>query len=211
MKKLILLPVLLAAVLILVSCAAPAPSVDASKPTMTVSFVYADGLRYAPSYAIWVQDEAGNTATLYATGKAAKDSWGGQPRDNVLPVWKGVRAADVTSGATPAQKADLTVNIPDSFAGKTFTLFIEANASYDYNDYYAEGLKEGDEGYNNVNGQPSAVWTATIDASADGSAAPKLTGTGDVLGADHEVHDAQKLTTAAELLKGIKITWQLAK
>lgn len=208
MKKGSILVFLMVFMMILSACAAPVASADASKPTVTVSFGYTDGLRYPPSYAIWVQDEAGNTATLYATGKVAT---GLENRPGALPVWKGVREADVTSGATPNKGADLTLNIPDAFAGKKLKLFIEANASYDYDEYYAEGLAEGDDGYNDVNGQPSAVWAADIDTSASGSAVPALAGTGDVLGADNALHDAQNLTTAAELLTSIQVTWDLGK
>lgn len=208
MRKISFIAICLAAVMLLGACGAPAPTADPSKPSVSVSFGYEDGLRYPPSYAIWMQDDEGNSATLFATGKAAT---GLENRPAALPVWKGVREADVVSGATPSQKAELTLNIPDKFAGKECTLYIEANASYDYNDYYAEGLAAGDEGYNDVNGQPSAVWAAKIDASASGSATPSLAGTGDVLGADHAVHDKQHLTTAAELLTNISITWDTGK
>ncbi len=208
MKKISILVLLLIAAVMLTACGAPAPSSDPSKPSISVSFGYADGLRYPPSYAIWVQDESGNTATLYATGKAAT---GLENRPAALPVWKGVSETDVTSGATPNKGAELTLNIPDAFAGNKLKLSIEANASYDYNEYYAEGLSEGDEGYNDVNGQPSAVWTADIDTSASGSASPVLAGSGDVLGADHELHDAQHLTTAADLLTNIEVNWNTGK
>ncbi len=212
MKRSLIIPVLVAAML-LCACAAPAVSADTNKPYVSVSFGYADGLRYAPSYAIWVQDEAGNVATLYATAKAAADSWGSQPRENVLPVWKGVReGADVVSGATPKNGASLTLNIPETFVGKKLTLYIEANASYDYNEYYAEGLSEGDAGYNDVNGQPSVVWTMTLDPSTPtGTAAPALAGTGEVLGADHAVHETEHLTTAAGLLTDITVEWKLGE
>lgn len=213
MKKSVIGLVFLAAALMLSACAASVPEADKDKPYVSVSFGYAEGLKYAPSFAVWVEDEAGNTATLYATAKAAADSWGGQKREGVLPVWKGAReGADVVSGATPQNGAALTMNIPGAFVGKKLTLFIEANASYDYNDYYAEGLKESDTGYNDVNGQPSVLWTMTLDpAVPDGSAAPELAGTGEVLGADHEVHEAEHLTTAAELLTGITVEWKLGE
>ncbi len=215
-KKITMLILILVFVIALCACNATAtasapslaPSADSTEPAISVSFGYADGLRYAPSYAIWVQDEAGNTATLYATGKAAT---GLENRPGALPVWKGVSEADVTSGATPNKEADLTLTIPAAFAGKKLTLFIEANASFDYNDYYAKGLAESDEGYSDVNGQPSVVWTADIDTSVSGSATPVLAGTGEVLGADNELHDVQNLTTATELLTAIQVSWDVAK
>ncbi|MEL7603638.1 MAG: hypothetical protein AAGU77_10840, partial [Bacillota bacterium] len=90
--------------------------------------------------------------------------------------------------------------------------YIEANASYDYNDYYAAGLNEGDAGYNDVNGQPSVVWTVEIDPSAPtGTAAAVFAGAGEVLGADYEVHEAEHLTTAAGLLTDITVEWKLGE
>jgi hypothetical protein len=206
MKK--LLSAALIAVLLLASACAPHEvQADTSKPYVSVSFDYADGLKYPPSYAVWVQDEAGNTDTLFATAKVAT---GLKNRPGALPVWSGVRDADVTSGATTQKKAALTLNIPDAFAGQKLTLFIEANASYDYNNYYAEGLKEGEEGYNDVNGQPSAVYSAAIDmTAASGSASPTLAGAGDVLGADHSLHDADHLTTPA--IRNIAVEWSQGK
>ncbi len=205
MKK-ALIAVLLLTALLLSACGPAAPEADPAKPHATVSFSYEEGLKYAPSYAIWVVDEAGNSATLFATAKVAT---GLKNRPATLPVWSGVRGgADITSGATPSDKAELTLNIPDDFAGKKLALFIEANASYDYNDYYAEGLDEGAEGYNDVNGQPSAVWTAVLDtAQASGSASPDLIGAGEVTGADHELHEADRLTVP--VLKGIEVTWDM--
>lgn len=74
-----------------------------------------------------------------------------------------------------------------------------------------KGLQRATKGYSDVNGQPSVVWTADIDTSVSGSATPVLAGTGDVLGADNELHDAQHLTTATELLTSIQVSWDVAK
>lgn len=213
MKKIIpIIIILMVAIALMAACAASAPEADTTRPHVSVSFDYSEGLSYAPSYAVWIEDEDGNTATLFATAKAAADNWGGQQRPSVLPIWKGIRQADVISGATPKGKAELTLNIPETFMDKKLTLFIEANASFDYNDYYAEDLSEGDEGYNDVNGQPSALWSVDIDTSAEsGSLSPDLAGTGEVLGADHELHSAEHLTTAASLLSNIEATWQMGE
>jgi hypothetical protein len=130
----------------------------------------------------------------------------------VLPIWKGIREADVTSGATPKSNAELALNIPDAFVGGKLTLFIEANASFDYNDYYAEDLSEGDQGYSDVNGQPSALWSVEINTSAEsGSLSPDLLGTGEVLGADHELHTSEHLTSAASLLSNIQVAWKMGE
>lgn len=204
--------VVLLAIALLAGCA-PQPKLDTAAPYVDITFTYEDGLRYAPSYAVWVQDETGNRATLLVTKKAAGSGFQKQ-RSSALPIWFGLREADIdaASGATPSGKASLQRNIPEQLRGKKLTLFIEANASYDYNDYYRESLKEGEEGYNDVNGQPSVLWSAVIDATQGTATAPILVGRGDVTGADQQVHeDIDKVTTAKELLKDIAVTYHSGK
>ena len=215
MKKSLVIIILLLAALLLCACAAPAPAADTSKPFVTVSFTYADGLKYPPSYAIWIIGSDSDAVTLYATRYAARisDSTRSTERRSVLPVWNGMRGdADIVSGATPQKQAELTLNIPDAFLHQTLTLYIEANASYDYNDHYAEGLTENDEGYSDVNGQPSVVYAVQIDPNApDNWNIPTLLGTGNVLGADSDIHDADNLSTAAGLLTDLMVTWNDGK
>lgn len=203
--------------LVFTGCApARSASVDRAKPWAAVSFTVDQAVKYAPSFAIWVKDaDTGETATLYATKKAAADKWtGAAERPGALPVWAPVRklaSADVVTSATPGGKeATLTLQIPDQFAGKKLEFYVEANASFDYNDYYAEGLKSGDEGYNDVNGQPSLVWMAVADTAAApaGSLQPQLIGHGDVLGANADVDaDMGNITTAMSLLSNIRIDY----
>lgn len=199
---------LLSLIALFAGCSSP-KAVDVMKPHVTISFSYNEGLRYSPSYAIWAEDGSGNRTTLYATGKAAANRWGGAERPSALPIWSGIREAnvDTVSGATPSDKAQIQCNLPQQLAESKFKLFIEANASFDYNDYYKQDLQEGDEGYSDVNGQPSVLWTAEIDpAQVRGEAAPVLAGTGSVTGADHKIHDdMSNVTTAKELLKDITI------
>jgi hypothetical protein len=196
MRKIAIILSLLLAAVMLTACAQHEPETDLSKPNMTVSFGYVDGLRYAPTFAVWVEDEAGNTATLFATSKVAT---GLKNRPEALPVWTGIREADAASGATPADKAKLTLNIPDEFAGKQLKIFIEANASYNYNADFPE--TSGD-----VNGQPSEIWTADMDTTQSGSVTLDMTAAGDVLGADHDLHGAQSITTP--VLEGVKVEWE---
>ena len=204
MKTFIQIVILLFAAVLLTACTAHAPEADLTKPIATVSMSYADGLKYAPSFAVWIEDEAGNTATLFATSKVAT---GLKNRPEALPVWTGIREADTASGATPKDKAALTLNIPNDFAGKPLKIFIEANASYDFNDLYAEGIAEGAEGYSGVNGQPSEIWTANIDTTQPGIASLELTSSGDVLGADQHPNGADNIT--APVLTEVRVKWEL--
>ena len=206
MKTFIQISILLFAAVLLTACTTHTPETDLTKPNATVSLSYADGLKYAPSFAVWIEDEAGNTATLFATSKVATDL---KNRPEALPVWTGIREADAASGATPKDKAALTLNIPNDFAGKPLKIFIEANASYDFNDLYAEGIDEGAEGYNGVNGQPSEIWTANIDTTQPGIASLELTCSGDVLGADHNPNGADSIT--APVLTEASVKWELGQ
>ncbi len=194
-------------------------AVDQTKPLATVSFTVDQSSKYAPSFAVWIVDaQSGETATLYATKKAAENKWSGaSERPGALPVWWPVRgqgATDVNTSATPGGKdVSLTLQIPDGFAGKQLKFFVEANVSYDYNDYYKGGLKSGDEGYNDVNGQPSVVWMAEADTSAapSGTLAPAIIGHGDVLGANTDVEaDMSHITTASSILTNLSIQYDFS-
>lgn len=197
-------------IIIFVGCA-DQNKVDVTKPHVTLSFSYNEGLRYLPTYAIWVEDESGNLATLYATKKAADNRWGGADRSEVLPIWFGIREAnvDTVSSATPSGKVKIQRNLPDQFIGKILKLFIEANASFDYNEFYKEGLMLGDEGYCDVNGQPSMLWVAELDQEKlHDDVSPSLVGAGDVVGANHEVNnDLDNVTSAKALLKDLSVKY----
>ncbi len=205
------------------ACSAPAAPQPGAN--CTVDITYGSGFRYPPSYAVWVQDvAAGETATLYVTGKASDDgSVGIEKRPSALPVWFGVKQKefpgqkklpDTLSGATPAKEAHLEVAVPDKFKGKKLQFFVEANVSYDYNDYYREGLKQGEEGYNDVNGQPSIIWSRVFEPDPEGYAKSFSlfpAGYGDVLGLDHDISkDDTHITTADSIFDDIRIEYTYA-
>ena len=186
-------------------------TVDAMKPNITITFAYEEDLRYDPSYAVWIEDESGYHATVYATKKAAQN-WDREQWAPVLPIWYGVREKDVdaVAGATSKGSANIQFNIPEEFAGKKITLYLEANASFDYNRYYSEELKETMPGYSGNNGQPSMLWTLEIDSAKQktGEETMKLAGAGEVLGNNHKVHhDLTNMTTAKKLLTGIMVKY----
>lgn len=203
--------------LVFAGCAAVKPAaVDKSKPWAGVSMAIGKTSKYTPTFAIWVRDdESQDTATLYVTAKAGRGQL--KQRPGALPVWSGAKASnealDAVSAATPTTAdATLEVQIPDKFKGKKLTFFIEANVSYDYNDFYKEGLKAGDAGYNDVNGQPSVIWSASADTAAAPSGVLTLApaGHGDVLGATAVIEtDMANITTAANILMGVKIEYNI--
>jgi hypothetical protein len=208
------LVVALVFLLIFAGCS-PAARPDAGPAWGAVTFALDKSTRYAPSIAIWVQDEeTGGTATLYATKKAAGTALDNRP--GALPVWSAARHAagaeklDAVSSATPSAEASIPLALPDAFKGKKIKLFIEANSSFDYNDFYQEGLKSGEDGYSDVNGQPSVVWTVSVDLAAvpSGTLSPAVEGHGDVLGASGGIDaDMSRVTSAASLLQNVKIEY----
>jgi hypothetical protein len=185
-------------------------AVDANKPYVSLSFAYGKELKHPPTYAVWVEDESGHRATLFVTNKIAKSNWGAD-RASVLPIWSGIREenVDAVSEATQSNKAKLQCNLPEDISDKKLTLYIEVNASFDYNDYYSEGLKRGEEGYSDVNGQPSMLYHTELDPKAVRGQAPvTLVGTGEVMGIDHAVHDdLSHVSTAKEILTDIVVTY----
>ena len=116
------------------------------------------------------------------------------------------------SGATPGGRALLQCNIPGRLTGEKLKLYIEANASFDFNDYYRQDIKAGEEGYSDVNGQPSMLWMAELDPSqVIGETAFHLVGAGEVMGDDHAVHDdLGHVSTGKELLWDIIVKYDFA-
>jgi hypothetical protein len=209
--------------LVFTGCApAKKASTDESKPWARISFNIDKSSKYAPTFAVWVRDEeTGEVATLAATQKAVKGYSGGQARPGALPVWStarlisGTQDLDAVSSATPSgASATLYIQIPDKFKGKKISICIEVNVSYDYNSFYKQGLKAGDTGYNDVNGQPSVLWKATLDTAANpsGTVKPEIAGHGDVLGAPGDVDaDMAQITTAASIFNNIEIEYGMGK
>lgn len=197
--------------------------VDRTKPWAEINFSIDKSSRYAPTFAVWVKDEeTGDASTLAATQKAAKNQYtGGQARPEALPVWSQARKTageddtDAISSATPSgSAATLNVQIPEKFKGRKIIFYIEANTSYDYNGYYSQDAKSGDAGYSGVNGQPSVVWKAEADTSANpsGTLKPEIIGHGDVSGASGDVDaDMSNVTTAASIFGNIEIQYDMGK
>lgn len=199
-----------------------AVNVDKARPWAQITLTIDKSSKYAPTFAVWVEDaETAEASTLIATQKAAKNEFSGGQRPGALPVWTeaksraGTEAADTISSATPSgSSAKLLVQIPDKYRGKKINIYIEANVSYDYNDYYKQGLKIGDAGYNDVNGQPSVIWKATVDTAANpsGSVQPEITGHSDAMGATGNVDaDMKNITTAAKIFSNIQIEYNMGK
>jgi hypothetical protein len=188
-----------------------------------------------PQFAVWIEKADGTyVTTLYVTQRAAKKNWlfapkGGRPES--LPVWYHavnrtavvVKAqspktdTDVLTSATPgaSDKVQKSVQLP---AGEVYIVKVEVNHSFDYNESWPKKAKKGSAQYSGVNGQPSVVYTGTLDtktaASEHGAVKTVLkpAGTGAVDGSDGNLHnDLAQLTTALQIIAETGVSWSRAE
>ena len=203
--------------------------VDPNRPHIVITLAYNFEVYQKPSfflpksyptYAIWLEEKSfGNVTTVYVTGKAGKDEWVmADSRPESVPVWYGIKSqeeakrqstVDAVSGATPAgEAAEILWQVPENLIGKKVDIYIEANSSFDYNDYYKK--QKGEPGYSGSNGQPSLIWHASLDLSESIPEAitPEIVGHGHVLGLDNQIDsDVSKITTARETFQYIGIKY----
>ncbi len=226
--------VLLILILMIVGCAASqveqkTSPIDPGRPHLVITLVYNFEVyekpafflpKSYPTYAIWLKDKStGSVITVYVTGKAGKGEWIlADSRPESIPVWYGIKSeqeaqspltVDAVSGATPAgEAAEIVWQVPQNWIDKKIDVYIEANNSFDYNDYYNK-QKDG-SGYSADNGQPSLIWHAMLDLSAGipDAVTPEIIGHGHVLGLDHRIDpDVTKITTARETFQYIGIKY----
>ena len=173
-----------------------------------------------PTYAIWLEKQSsGTTKTMYVTAKAGQNKWIlADSRPESLPIWYGVLKKesqdgllniDAISGATQSgETAVIYWPVPTELLNKSVDIYIEANNSYDYNEYYSK--KRDAAVYSGENGQPSLIWKATFalnDEDIEG-VEPDIIGHGHVLGKDHQVYpDVSHITSARETFQYIGISY----
>lgn len=201
--------------------------IDPNRPYLRIRLVYNYDVytkpiffkpKSQPSYVIWVQEpESGFIESIFVTQKAGKNKWTfTSSRPEVIPVWYGVNKRekersdfdiDAISGATAkGEGATILWQVPEELIDKEVDIFIEANNSFDFNEFY--GKDKNDPGYSGANGQPSLVWKASLDLSGNqrSSLTPEIIGHGDRLGRTHFVSpDTTKITTAAQTFRKITI------
>ncbi len=211
--------------LILIGCAtapepADRPQIDVNLPYLEIKLTYNYDVykkpsiflpKSQPTYAIWLQEKnSAKVQTIYVTGKAAENKWIlAENRPESVPVWYGVRQKeqkesglqiDAMTGATPSgETAVIQWQVPEHLLAKQVSLFIEANSSYDYNDYYTD--QKGAAGYSGANGQPSLIWKAELDFSTSNAEEihPEIIGHGNLWGKDHKIYtDLSRVTTARD-------------
>jgi hypothetical protein len=184
-----------------------------------------------PLFAVWIEDTSGRyLQTLYVSrvigtsrftyGKEEDGKWVPDivRRPEALPCWghkRGVQARDgyflpdpdspvpdAVSGATPSESYKLRTRTDGPLT--TFRLFLEVNQSFDWNDYYSKERFPDDAIYSGSgqNGQPSIVYTATIDLSRqDRYYALNPVGHGHPGGKDGKLdEDLSNITTAFDIM-----------
>lgn len=226
-----LLLILTIGMILMMACSGPSErgQVDESKPYLTVILHFNPDnyntmafSKMYPQFAVWIESkETGETETLYITEKAAENSWfTAEERPASLPVWYGIKAIeedrqslniDAITSATPnGEMFTIRWQLPEAFFNQMINLNIEANISFDYNEYYPEEAEAEEQGYSDVNGQPSLIWQTELTTADENITIhdPHIVGTGSLLGEDHSIHpDLSSITTAKELFKKITIQY----
>ncbi len=116
---------------------------------------------------------------------------------------------DAVSGATQSgETAVIYWPVPSELLNKQVDIYIEANNSFDFNDYFTKN--QDTAGYSGDNGQPSLVWKATFYLADEDVEAiePDIIGHGHVLGKDHRLYpDVSKITSARETFNYLGISY----
>lgn len=188
------------------------------KGFLDVKFTLTQQSMYPPSFAVWIEEPLKDTSvTLFATCKAAHSYWGDDKtqRLEALPVWDRVRlreaikdsAIDGITSATPhGTSFEMFVDVPRYFREKTVNLYIEANSSFDNNEWYTSISKSQSK----VNGQPSVVWKCSF-ASFDTLKATKsftIAGCGSQNGNDNVLHAiTDSVTTAKDIIQNATVKY----
>jgi hypothetical protein len=180
-----------------------------------------------PQTAVWLEDWKGKFITnIFVTHKSAKSDWfGGDKiqRPDALPVWShrmGVQYSDglympdkkhplpdAVTGATPKGANTIEWKFPPDFPAGKYYLYAEVNSSYDYNSVYRENLPQTNQYYNGVNGQPSVIYKAGIEAGSKPAVLiMNIIGHGEVQGRDGSVStNLAEVEEAAQIIESIKI------
>lgn len=156
-----------------------------------------------PQFSVWLEDSEGNfVRTLYVTSRAAKKNWIFGPKEGrpeSLPVWYGSagksEGIDVVTGATPKGGVVFKTVLEDD---REYFIKAEFNNSFDYNDTFTKKNS-------GVNGQPSVVYGAELTSDFKGEVKLEFLGTGSVNAGDGNIHKAEGLTTAKDIVQCITV------
>lgn len=164
-----------------------------------------------PQVACWIETPEGEYVdTIYVTAKGAKNKWVSAPsigRPEALPVWSHLRkeraaVADALSGATPSGATTRDTPLPESVPKGKYTVKLEVNRSYDYNETYTRENS-------GVTGQPSLIYECSIEVGDGPSKATFVpVGRGSVEGSDGDIRPGlEGITTALDLFSSAEISY----
>ena len=113
---------------------------------------------------------------------------------------------DAISGATPKGNFILTTSVEPDFP-QTFTILMEINQTWDWNDYWTNNKFPDDLDYK-TSSQPSIIYAAEVDLNSENEQiVMKAVGHGHYSGKDGELYqDLNTLTTALEIADKITVT-----
>jgi hypothetical protein len=160
-------------------------------------------LNINPQMAAWLEDDQGNyVSTITVTHKSAKQNSSGslkKSRPEALPVWynktNDTVEIDSVSSATPKGAVDVQIDKSLLTTGKEYTVYLEINHSFDYNETWPEKK-------NDVNGQPSLLYGARFIAGTSGKVNLDILGRGSASGSDGNiVLGIDGMTTALTIIK----------
>lgn len=203
-------------------------------PVLEIDF-YRGKAFYYPLIAVWIEDNSGRyIQTLYvaqsvATGvfDYARQECGTWIRDSkrapqTLPYWahqRGVKAsdglfvpepsnpvADAYSGATPVSGFVLRASADEELP-RTFSVYLEINQNWDWNEYWTNDKFPGDVNYL-WSCQPAVVYEAQVDMDQPGrSFSMKPVGHSHWSGTTGELFpDLSTLTTALNIADSVIVT-----
>ncbi|MCB0806053.1 MAG: hypothetical protein KDC05_09670 [Bacteroidales bacterium] len=188
-----------------------------------------------PLLAIWIEDTTGNyIQTLYVSrsiakgvfnyGDDSKGNWepGEIRRPAALPYWahkRGIKAPDglylptpdnpvpdAYSGATPQDNFILHSKL-DRSPPQVFTVLLEINQPWDWNDYWTNNRFPGNEEYK-TSAQPAVVYSVRINMKElQDNYSMKLAGHSHYAGEDGKLYpDISTLSTAAQIAGQIVVS-----
>jgi hypothetical protein len=163
-----------------------------------------------PQLASWIEDNEGNyILTITISEKSAREKWISAPKEGrpeALPVWSYrqqnstvTNALDTVTSATIKGSFEAGINRDLLITGNTYSVFLEVNHSYDYNNYWTKNNS-------GVNGQPSLIYHAQFVAGQQGEISLVPIGHGSVDGSDENIiRELENFTTALSIIQNATV------
>jgi len=183
--------------------------------------VFLFSMQKTPQMAAWIEDENGRyVATITVTNRSARQNWRSAPeegRPEALPVWSHKQQnnqtlapqpsaqregspLDAVSAATQKGAVAASIDTDALTDGKTYTVYLEINHSFDYNDHWTKDNS-------GVNGQPSLVYQAQFIAGQAHRIPLGPVGHGSLDGSHGNITSGLKnFTSALSIVKSAYIT-----